>query len=340
MKLSIGVKALNEESHIALSLGSAVQAAQALGGEVILADSGSTDRTLAIARTFPVRIFQLLNPSDRSCGAAAQLAFQYARGEYFYLLDGDMVLDPDFIPMGVRWLEANPECAGVGGYMRERNIACEESEIRATNMDRSRRPGAVDRLDGGGLYRTSAVRETGVFADRNLHGCEEFDLAARLQSRGWKLARIDHAAIDHFGHTMGGYRLLLRRLQSGYLGGAGEVFRAAVGKRHLSLVLSRLSHFRNAVAILVWWVVLACTLRSIYALAVLVFAPLCLLWFRRRSFRLGLYCFVAWNFSAVGVIAGVLRRRISPDIPVESIEISNSSTERGVDCLDADAMPL
>ena len=90
MKLTIGIKTLNEERRIAAALASAVEAARPWQGEIILADSGSTDRTIEIARNFPVKIVQLADEADKSCGAGAQLAFQYARGEYFYLLDGDM----------------------------------------------------------------------------------------------------------------------------------------------------------------------------------------------------------------------------------------------------------
>ncbi len=79
MKMTIGIKAFNEERHIAASLASAVDAADFLGAEVILADSGSVDRTVEIARQFPVRIIQLADPTERSCGAGAQLAFQDAR---------------------------------------------------------------------------------------------------------------------------------------------------------------------------------------------------------------------------------------------------------------------
>ena len=81
MKLTIGVKALNEEQRIAEALTSALRAAEPFGGEVVLADSGSTDRTLEIASTLPVRIVQLADPSERSCGAGAQLAFQQADGD-------------------------------------------------------------------------------------------------------------------------------------------------------------------------------------------------------------------------------------------------------------------
>ncbi len=113
MKLSIGIKALNEEKRIRAALESALAAASPYNGEVILADSGSTDRTIEIAREYPVRIVQLAHPEERSCGAGAQLAFQFAQGEFFYLLDGDMTLIPGFLDHALQFLEAHPDAAGV-----------------------------------------------------------------------------------------------------------------------------------------------------------------------------------------------------------------------------------
>ena len=326
MKVTVGIKALNEEKRIADALASAVAAVAPLGGEVVLADSGSTDRTIEIASQFPVRIVQLANPAERCCGAGAQLAFQSAKGEYFYLLDGDMTIDPDFLPAGIAYLEAHPEIAAVGGRVREMNTQGHEFQIRANTVanDRNWAPGIVDRLDCGGLYRTAAVREAGWFTDRNLHAFEEFELASRLQARGWKLARIDHPAVDHFGHTADGYALLLRRIRSGYSGAPGEVLRGALGRPHLAIVLRRLGHVRNGLAVAFWWLLLLAALlaRQPLVLLGLLLVPLLFLSWRRGSLRLGLYSLTAWNVSALGLFSGLLRRRTPPDRPLGAIEIA------------------
>lgn len=325
--VTIGIKALNEESHIAAALESALAAAARVNGEVILADSGSTDRTIEIARRYPVRIVQLSNPEDRSCGAGAQLAYQYARGEYFYMLDGDMVLSPDFLPAGLAFLEAHPHIAAVGGLVNEANMQGEEFQIRGAKVrsDRNWLPGKVDRLDCGGLYRMAALSEVGYFTDRNLHAFEEFEVGARLRSRGWKLARIDALAVDHYGHAMGGYKLLLRRMRSGYSGAPGEVLRGAFGKRHFGIVLSRLSHVRYGLIINFWWLALIALIVTghwaIAATALVV--PILFLSFRRGSLHLGLYSFAAWNVSALGLITGFLRRRVSANQPLAAIDLSN-----------------
>ncbi len=328
VKITVGIKALNEEAHIRDALTSALAAVAPFGGEVVLADSGSTDRTLEIARTLPVRVVQLANLDERCCGAGAQLAFQSARGEFFYLLDGDMVLQPGFLEAGIRHLEQHPDVAGVGGLVREVNTEGEGFQIRAQTVARDRNwlPGIVDRLDCGGLYRTAAVREAGWFADRNLHAFEEFDLAARLRARGWKLARIDHAAVDHFGHQAGGYRLLLRRIRSGYSGATGEILRGALGKPHLPIVL-RMGHVRAGAIVVLWWLALLAALVTLqgWLLLALIVLPVAFLSVRRRSLRLGLYSLAAWNVSALGLVSGFFRKRTPPARALAARELTTPS---------------
>ena len=53
--VSIIIKAFNEESHIAGAIQSALAALAGIGGEVILADGASSDRTIAIAENIRLR---------------------------------------------------------------------------------------------------------------------------------------------------------------------------------------------------------------------------------------------------------------------------------------------
>ena len=329
--VTVGIKALNEEKHIAEALRSALEATASVEGEVILADSGSTDRTIAIAEQYEsVRIFQLANPHERSCGVGAQLAFQHARGRYFYILDGDMVLSPVFMKAGIEFLERNAEFAAVGGIVEQVNLDGEEYRIRqaVAEQDAGWQPGIVDRLDCGGLYRTSAISELGYFADRNLHSFEEFELGARLRSRGWKLARLNIPAVKHYGHTTGGYRLLQRRFKSGYIDGAGEVFRSAIGHKHVFDVFKRLGHIPYGIVTLLWWLLVVCLIvfAPVYAaiVALVSFGLLCV---RRKSVQLGLYSFVMWNIYAIGLVRGFFRTRSSPTKPIASVEHRRTPSE-------------
>jgi len=327
--VTIGIKALNEEAHIAQSLASACAAAAPFGGEVVLADSGSSDRTVEIAQDFPVRIVQLADPSRRSCGIGAQLAFQEARGEFFYLLDGDMVLRPEFIQAGIAFLRANPGYAAVGGRVREANTSSAEFRMRAKSDEEkgSKIAGEVDRLDCGGLYRVEAIRALGYFADANLHSFEEYELGARLRANGWRLARIAEDAVDHYGHSAGGYKLLLRRLRTGYAGGPGEVVRAALGQPHFGQIVRSFSQLRYSVVIWAWWLVLLAALvsgRLLLLLAAIV-VPVAYFTWRRSDLKLGLYTLASWNVNAIGLIQGLFRARRPATARIECRDMSRGS---------------
>lgn len=325
--ITIGIKALNEERNIAMSIESALAAASPFGGRVVLADSGSSDNTVRIASQYPIDVVQLADFSERCCGAGAQLAFQYADGDYFYLLDGDMALHADFLPLGIRLLEGDPQLAAVGGRVIEKNLEGQDFSIRAQKAAQTEPTVRyVDRLDCGGLYRVRAIRSVGYFADRNLHSFEEFELGARLMTNGWKLARLPEPAVDHYGHTEGGYKLLWRRFTSGYAGGAGEVFRSAVGKSQMRAVIFGLRHLPLAMLVLSWWVTIAAlaVVRS-NAIFLVIASPLAFLVYRRRSVSLGIYSMASWNLSALATIIGGFKRRKLPTAALNASTISAKS---------------
>lgn len=320
--VSVIIKALNEEARIAQAIESALAAVAPLGGEVVLADSGSSDRTVAIASAYPIRIVQLLDPRERSCGIGPQLGFQHSRGDYLYLMDGDMQLQPDFLEQGLAFLAQHPECAGAGGGVVERNLESleyRERNARKAHSEPHRVPGPVDRLDGGALYRRRAIHEAGYLSDRNLHSYEEFDLAARLRARGWRLWRLPVDAVSHCGHTTHALRLLRRRWASGYACGVGELVRAAIGQPWWRLVLRDLRELRLYAGVVLWWgaLVLAALLAGdaaarAGALALVALGPLAVMAARKQSLVRAGYALLSWNVQAAGLVRGLLRPRRAP----------------------------
>ena len=92
-----------------------------------------------------------------------------------------MRMAPGFIEQALTFLAQHPEAGGVGGRLVELNTQSLEYRERAARNPTHLRPGEVDRLDGGGLYRRIAIEEAGFLSDRNLHSYEEFDLGVRLR---------------------------------------------------------------------------------------------------------------------------------------------------------------
>ncbi len=183
MTVSVIIKTLNEEKKIAATIESALAALEAVGGEVIVADSGSRDSTVEIASAYPVVIAQIEPPALPSCGIGPQLGYQYSRHPFLCLIDGDMLLDPDFLPAALAFMDEHPDAAGVSGHVEEMEIANLEFSRRVNRAAPENRTGTVDRMNGGGLYRRKAIAEVGYLSNRNLHGYEEFDLGARLRDQ-------------------------------------------------------------------------------------------------------------------------------------------------------------
>jgi glycosyltransferase involved in cell wall biosynthesis len=103
MNLSVVIITLNEEANLGRTLAS-VQPLVADGrGEVIVVDSGSTDRTVDIAKSFGAKVF-----AEEWKGFAAQKnsAIDKATGDWILSLDADEELDHDLQQALFEMLEA------------------------------------------------------------------------------------------------------------------------------------------------------------------------------------------------------------------------------------------
>jgi glycosyltransferase involved in cell wall biosynthesis len=327
--VSIIIKALNEERHIAAAVESALAALNGMEGEVILADAASSDRTVGIAARYPIRIVRLKNIEDRSCGAGTQLGFQHSTGEYVCHMDGDMRLHRDFLAAAIRFLEANPRTAGVGGHNVDREISNVEFAQRVKRRDPDRAPGRVTRLSGAGVYRRPAIESVGYLTDRNLHGGEELELAGRLHSVGWTLTRLNRPAVEHYGHRESAFQLLRRRLATRNATASGECFRAAFGRAHFHFMLCHDKVLWLCLLVATWWAaMIAVPLAINGASAALAFVcllvfPFAVMSLRWRSCRNGIYSVAAWNMFALSFVPGLLRRRVCPKSWIDSVVLKD-----------------
>jgi glycosyltransferase involved in cell wall biosynthesis len=326
-QVCIIIKALNEQDNIERCVCSALAAVEGEGGEVILADSLSTDATVEIASKFPIKIVQLLDSCDRSCGIGAQLGYQYSDAEFVYILDGDMVITRDFIQAALALMREDTDVAGVGGIVQEMNIATLEFQKRGRLADTEIQDGEVDRLNMGGLYRRSALEQAGNYlTNRNLHSLEEFELAIRLRSNGWKLIRLPILAIQHYGYTLSSYTLLKKRWLSGYTQGTGELIRASIGKsKQMSLLLKDLRELKLYIMIMVWWVVIilipwldVSMPTRFYFFAMVLLAPFIAMLLKKRNLSVAIYSVVSLQFFTAGTLIGMFKSQKDPAINIRS----------------------
>jgi glycosyltransferase involved in cell wall biosynthesis len=329
IKVSIIIKALNEQSNIERALRSALAAAEAVDGEVILADSYSTDQTIDIAKQFAVKIVQLNDPCERSCGIGAQLGYQYAQGEFIYILDADMEININFLQQAIVLMTEQDNLAGVGGQVEEMHLDNLEFQARVQRAPEDMRAGEVDHLAMGGLYRRSAIDQVGYLTNRNLHSYEEFELGIRLRATGWRLIRLPVISVKHYGHTMPAYRLLKKRWSSRYAQGVGELIRASLGKAHMSLLLKELTELKLYAGVFIWWIALLSTLAMVHPWTTAIFLfitllglPFAAMIVKKRDISLGIYAVIAWQYFTAGLLLGLLRKQAAPSAHISSTALN------------------
>ncbi len=103
--LSLCMIVKNEEKHLGRVLASAAPAAD----EIIIADTGSSDRTKDIARAWGARVFDV--PWNDSFSDARNFSFSKASMDYCMWLDADDFLSAGFLPglMGLERDNAAPD---------------------------------------------------------------------------------------------------------------------------------------------------------------------------------------------------------------------------------------
>lgn len=334
MTLSIIIKARNEAANIARALESALRIADRFGGEVILADSCSTDDTIAIATRYPVKIVQLEVPAEACCGMGPELGFQQARGDYVYLLDGDMEMVPEFVEKGIALLEGDKGLAGIGGYIREMRAKNQDFKRRNQRQAKLMQNGAIETesLSGGGLYRRAALASVGYMSDRNLHALEEYDLGTRLRQAGWRLIMLPDHAADHYSYDLGTWALLRHRLRGGNFLSHGELLRAAIASGYAGLAVSEVRAIRISLAVLAYWAlaIMASALSGYFLLGLSVALGLAVvaatgLGLIRRDLFSGFYSMLIWHLGAGGLLLGFLKERRDPAALVRFRQIASES---------------
>ncbi|MDJ0647625.1 MAG: glycosyltransferase family A protein [Xenococcaceae cyanobacterium MO_188.B19] len=107
--VSILIPCYNSEQWLAETIESAL--AQTWKNiEIIIVDDGSTDNSLAIAKSFESSIVKVISQENKGASTARNIALKEAQGDFIQYLDADDLLAPDKIELQVGLLENNGDC--------------------------------------------------------------------------------------------------------------------------------------------------------------------------------------------------------------------------------------
>jgi glycosyltransferase involved in cell wall biosynthesis len=157
----------------------------------VYVDSNSSDGSRELAAEIGAVVVHLsTGPFTPSRGRQVGLEELLRRRDdldYVHFIDGDCVLQPDWVPSAVAFLEANPEVAAVFGRRREERM--ENFYSRLMDVDWNHPAGVVTNFGGESLVRTRAVTEAGGWSGGTINA-EDIDLSLRIREKGWTIVRL------------------------------------------------------------------------------------------------------------------------------------------------------
>ncbi len=161
--------------------------------QIIYVDSNSTDGSPQRAAVLCDQVITV-NPS-RPCAAVGRNAgWRASQGEFVLFLDGDTVLDPDFINHAMTQMQ-QPDVAVVWGHRKEM-YPQQSLWTRAMNLDWIYAPGDTLFCGGDAMMRRSVLERTGGF-DETLIAGEEPELCQRIRTLSFRILHIDVSMTQH-----------------------------------------------------------------------------------------------------------------------------------------------
>ena len=221
MKVQVVILNWNGAAHLRRFLPEVV-ATVPEGVEVVVADNGSTDDSVALLeRDFPsVRLLRL--EANYGFAEGYNRALAQLEADCFVLLNSDVETPAGWLEPLVAELEAHPDVAAVapklraltapekfeyagaaGGYLDYLGYPfCRGRILRTTETDRGQYDDArnVFWVSGAAFCcRAEVFRQLGGFDARFFAHMEEIDLCWRMQLAGWRIRIVPESRVYHLG---------------------------------------------------------------------------------------------------------------------------------------------
>jgi len=212
--------------------------AQTIDHRVILVDNGSTDDTRArVGAEWPAVQLECFD-ENRGFAEACNRGVVVGLGEIVVLLNNDVDCRPDFLEQLVAPLTDDLQVGAVAALMLQPGEQLIDSAGLAADVTLGGFP-RLQGLDAGrghseqpvlagpagtaAAYRRSAWEQVGGLDEAIFAYMEDFDLALRLRSAGWKAVVAADAVGVHLGSATHGHRSAWQRRHGGF--GRGYMLR-------------------------------------------------------------------------------------------------------------------
>ena len=168
--------------------------------QAIYVDSGSTDNSVKNAQSIGFHVCELDMSIPFTAARARNIGFHqliqhYPHLKYVHFLDGDCILEPDWIKQALSFIQNNPEIAVVCG--RRSEIHPDQSIYNTMcDMEWDTPIGLSKACGGDALFSVSTFIAANGYRDSLIAG-EEPELCIRIRQLGFKVWRLDAAMTRH-----------------------------------------------------------------------------------------------------------------------------------------------
>jgi len=195
--VSIVIRTFNEEKHLRELLSMISEQTATHEIETVIVDSGSTDKTLEIARSFQVRIVNI-KKKDFTFGRSLNYGCEAAKGEFLVIISGHCV------PKDSQWIDnlvspfQNPEIAMTYG----KQIGTDSTKFSEHQIFAKYYP-EYDKIPQEGFFSNNAnscIRKSlwiELPFDEELTGLEDMFWSKEMCNRGCKIAYCSKATVYH-----------------------------------------------------------------------------------------------------------------------------------------------
>ena len=219
----------NEGERLRVCLESSLPRAR----HVVYVDSGSTDGSVALARSLGATVVELDTTVPFTAAWARNAGFERLDAlaedlEFVQFVDGDCELEPGWLDRAHAVMREEPDAAVVCGRRRERfpeasvyNLLCD--------MEWDTPIGPAAECGGDALMRVEAFRRVGGYRPDLIAG-EEPELCSRLIAEGGRVLRIDEPMTLHDARMTSFRQWWTRNVRSGHAnaeGGSQQVAHAS-----------------------------------------------------------------------------------------------------------------
>ncbi len=162
--------------------------------DIIYVDSDSTDNSPSIAAEFGARVLTV-KPERPAAAIGRNAGWQAATADYVLFLDGDTILNPQFVRKAWESLQSDDWIAVVFGHRRELDPKASIYQ-QALDLDWIYPLGDFDFCGGDALMRRDVLQAVGGYNPDLIAG-EEPEMCQRMRARGYKIRHIDQAMTLH-----------------------------------------------------------------------------------------------------------------------------------------------